>query len=327
MTRILTGIQASGQPHIGNYLGMMKPALALAAKPDVDAFLFIADLHAFTSHPEPDFFRQNLQTAVLDWLALGVNPEKTTFYRQSDIRAHTELTWLLLCHTPMGLLERAHSFKDKKANGIDANAGLFTYPVLMAADILLYDIQKVPVGKDQKQHVEMARDIAQKFNHHFGETFVLPEAVIDENVETIPGLDGRKMSKSYGNTIPIFCDQKTLKKSIMSIKTDSIELGQPMNPDTCTIFRFHQLFANPRINELAADYRAGAIGFGHAKKELLELIWNYFAPARERRSQLEKNPLQVENILTQGAQKAQAVAEKTLARARKNIGLPERHLV
>jgi tryptophanyl-tRNA synthetase len=327
MTRILTGITPSGQPHVGNYFGMMKRAIEMSLQSDTDSFLFVSDLHAFTSHPEPDFFRKNLQTVVLDWLALGLDPDMTTFYRQSDIRAHTELTWLLLCHTPMGLLERAHAYKDKKSNGIDANAGLFTYPILMAADILLYDIEQVPVGKDQKQHVEMARDIAQKFNHHFGETFVLPEAVIDENVQTIPGLDGRKMSKSYKNTIPIFTDKKTLKKSVMSIQTASLELGQAMNPDTCNVFAFHQLFENPRIKALEEDYRAGAIGFGHSKKELVSLIWDYFASARTKRATFEDDPVLVKNILLHGAKKAHTVAEKTLARARKNIGLPEKHLV
>lgn len=327
MTRVLTGITPSGQPHIGNYFGMMKPALAMAADPQTDTFLFVSDLHAFTSHPEPDFFRSNLETVVLDWLALGLDPYTTTFYRQSDIRAHTELTWLLLCHTPMGLLERAHAYKDKKANGIDANAGLFTYPILMAADILLYDIEQVPVGKDQKQHVEMARDIAQKFNHHFGETFVLPDVVIDEQVQTIPGLDGRKMSKSYKNTIPIFTDKKTLKKAVMSIQTETIELGQPLNPDTCHVLAFHRLFGNPRVKALEAEYRAGAIGFGQSKKELLDIIWDYFAEARTKREQFEHDPILVQNILLQGAQKAQVVAEKTLARARAKVGLPEKHLV
>jgi len=212
MARVLSGIQASGDPHIGNYFGMMKPMVDLQNEGKHEMFFFLADLHAFTTKRSAEEFRENQKNAVLDFLACGADPEKSLFYRQSDIPAHTELSWFLACRTPMGLLERAHSFKDKKAKGLDANAGLFTYPVLMAADILLYSAEVIPVGKDQKQHVEMARDIAQKFNHEFGETFVLPDAKIDENVMTIPGLDGEKMSKSYGNTIPIFATEKDLKR-------------------------------------------------------------------------------------------------------------------
>ncbi|NJP03744.1 tryptophan--tRNA ligase [Candidatus Gracilibacteria bacterium] len=212
MTRILTGIQSSGNPHWGNYFGMMKPMLKFQEEKKNEMFFFIADLHAFTSVHDPAVFRANQKNIVLDWLALGLDPERSLFYRQSDVPAHSECFWYLMCMTPMGLLERAHSYKDKVAKGLDANVGLFTYPMLMAADILLYDAEVIPVGKDQKQHVEMARDIAQKFNHHFGETFVLPEPGIQKEVETIPGLDGQKMSKSYGNTISIFEDEKSLKK-------------------------------------------------------------------------------------------------------------------
>lgn len=327
MKRILTGIQASGDFHIGNYFGAIKPMVELQEKKDNELFVFVADLHAFTSHPEPKTFAQNLHNGVIDWLSLGINPEKTVFYRQSDIRAHTELFWILLNHAPMGLLERAHSFKDKTAKGISPNAGLFTYPVLMACDILLYDAEIVPVGKDQKQHVEMARDIAQKFNHQYGETFVIPEPKIDENVQTIPGLDGQKMSKSYGNTIEIFGTEKNIRKKVMSIQTESLNLGDPMNPDTCTVFEFHKLFNNPRLKALEEEYRAGSIGFGDSKKELFELIWKFFEPARTRREEFEKNPEKIQKILETGAFKASRIAEKKLGKIRKKIGLPERHIL
>lgn len=319
--RILTGMQASGNPHIGNYFGMIKQSVALQNRPENDCFYFIADLHAFTSHPDPEVFRKNQNRCVLDWLALGVDPEKSVFYRQSDVPAHTELTWYLLCQTPMGLLERAHSYKDKKAHGIDANAGLFTYPVLMAADILLYNANIVPVGKDQKQHVEMARDIAQKFNHTYGETFVIPEPEIRESVQTILGTDGQKMSKSYGNTIEIFGEEKVLKKKIMSIKTDSVSLGMPMNPDTCQVMAFHKLFDNPNVSQLEKQYRSGEIGFGESKKQLFEFIWEYFREARERRSQLEANPAYIESVLQKGSEKANRLAIQKLQEVRTKIGL------
>ena len=240
MKRVLTGIQASGNFHVGNYFGAIKQMVEMQNNPEVEMFVFVADLHAFTSHPDPKVFKQNLQTAVVDWLSLGIDPTKVTFYRQSDIPAHTELFWTLLSRTPMGMLERAHSYKDKKANGIEANAGLFTYPVLMAADILLYDADIVPVGKDQKQHVEMARDLAQKFNHaHNSEIFTIPDVKIEESVQTVPGLDGRKMSKSYGNTIEIFGTKNQLKKKIMSIPTASLNMGDAIDPTTCQVFAFH----------------------------------------------------------------------------------------
>ncbi|PID70779.1 tryptophan--tRNA ligase [bacterium DOLZORAL124_38_8] len=325
--RVLTGIQASGDFHVGNYFGAIKQMVDLQNNPDTELFVFVADLHAFTSHPESKVFKQNLKNAVIDWLSLGIDPEKVVFYRQSDIPAHTEMFWYLLNHTPMGLLERAHSYKDKKANGVDANAGLFTYPVLMAADILLYDADIVPVGKDQKQHVEMARDIAQKFDYAYGsQIFTLPEAKIEANVQTVPGLDGRKMSKSYGNTIPVFCSKSELKKKVMSIKTESLNLGEPMNPETCQVFAFHKLFANPRLAELEQEYRAGSIGFGDSKKELLELIWDYFADARAKKEFFEANPQAVEKILQTGTKTARFLANKKLWKVRKKIGLPEKHL-
>lgn len=325
--RVLTGMQSSGNPHIGNYFGMMKQTIELQNEGKNDCFYFIADLHSFTSQRDKEKFQADQERCVLDWLALGVDPEKSVFYRQSDIRAHTELTWILLCQTPMGLLERAHSFKDKKAKGLEANAGLFTYPVLMASDILLYDAEVIPVGKDQKQHVEMARDIAQKFNHQFGEIFVLPEPKIIENVQTIPGLDGQKMSKSYGNTIDIFDDEKSMKKKIMSIKTDSISLGEPLDPEKCLVFEFHKLFENPNLKQLETQYKNGEIGYGDSKKMLFELVWEYFRPARERREKLLLNKKCVQEILLKGAQKANDIAEKKLSEVREKMGLSGKHLV
>ncbi len=327
MTRILTGMQSSGNSHLGNYFGMMKPAKSLQDERENECFYFVADLHSFTSKQDPELFRQNQLSGVLDWLALVIDTDRSVFYRQSDIRAHTELLWYLSCLTPFGLMERAHSYKDKTAKGLEANVGLFTYPILMAADIILYDAEVVPVGKDQKQHVEMARDLAQKFNHHFGETFVLPESQIQEEVQTIPGLDGAKMSKSYGNTIEIFADEKTLKKKIMSIKTESLELGEPMVPETCNVMQYHRLFGNPNVAQLENNYRAGNIGFGDSKKQLFEFVWEYFAEARVKREKLASDPAEVENILKNGAQSANNIAEAKLELVRSKFGLSPRHLV
>jgi len=327
MTRVLTGIQSSGDLHWGNYFGAIKPMLDFQADKKNEMFFFIADLHAFTSQTDAKQFTEYQKNAVIDWLALGVDPEKSLFYRQSDIRSHTELTWILLCQTSMGLLERAHSFKDKKAKGMEANAGLFTYPVLMASDILLYDANKVPVGKDQKQHVEMSRDIAQKFNHRYGDTFTIPKSIIAENVATIPGLDGQKMSKSYGNTIEIFADEATLKKKIMSIKTESVAMGDSIDPKTCAVFAFHKLFENPNLAKLEKQYKAGDIGFGDSKKQLFELVWKFFAEARTKRAELEKDAKLVEKILKAGAEKANTIAEKKLKTVREKVGLSGSHLV
>ena len=324
--RILTGMQASGNPHIGNYFGMMKPSVELQNEGKHDCYYFIADLHAFTTNKDPKVFIENQRNVVLDWLAVGINPEKSVFYRQSDIPAHTELAWYLLCQTPMGLLERAHSYKDKQAQGLETNAGLFTYPVLMAADILLYDAQIIPVGKDQKQHVEMARDIAQKFNHHYGETFVLPEPQIKEEIQTIPGLDGQKMSKSYGNTIEIFGEEKSMKKKIMSIQTDSKELGEPLDPGNCLVFQLHTLFENPDLEVLRAQYKNGEIGYGESKKQLFEFVWEYFAAARKVRTKLEKDKKLVDEILWNGAIKAAEVANEKLMLVRRRLGLSPEHL-
>lgn len=327
MKRILSGIQASGTPHIGNYFGSFVPNLKLQNNPTVQSFFMIADLHAFTSKPDPKVFRANQQNLVLDLLAVGFNPEECILFQQSDVPAHTELAWYLSCFAGMGLLERAVAFKDKKEKGMDTNVGLFTYPILQTADILLYSAEIVPVGKDQKQHIEMARDIAKKFNHEFGETFVLPEPQIDENVQTIPGLDGAKMSKSYGNTIPIFGTEKQIKKAVMSIKTDSVELGEPINPDTCNVMAFHKLFDNPNIATLEKQYRAGEIGFGESKKQLFELIWNYFATARARRTKFENDPKLVHEILKKGAEKANKIASKKLTEVREKLGLDPKSIL
>jgi len=319
-------MQASGNPHIGNYFGMMKPAIQLQNEEKDEYFYFIADLHSFVSNQDAVIFKKNQNNIVLDWLSVGLDPEKVVFYRQSDIRAHTELMWYLLCLTPMGLLERAHSFKDKTAKGIEATAGLFTYPILMAADILLYDAEIIPVGKDQKQHVEIARDIAQKFNHRFGETFVLPDASIKEDVGTISGLDGQKMSKSYGNTIDIFAEEKTMKKKIMSIETDSKEMGDVLDPDNCLVFQFHELFENPDLETLRNQYKNGEIGYGGSKSQLFELIWDYFAEARTTRKKLESEPGLVEEILWKGALTASEIAEEKLVKVREKFGLVAHHL-
>lgn len=324
--RILTGMQASGNPHIGNYFGMMKPSVELQNEGKHDCFYFVADLHAFTTCKEPKLFQENQRNVVLDWLAVGIDPDKSFFYRQSDIAAHTELTWYLLCQTPIGLLERGHSFKDKQTHGLETNAGLFTYPVLMAADILLYDAEVIPVGKDQKQHVEMARDIAQKFNHIYGDTFVLPEPQIKEDIQTIPGLDGKKMSKSYGNTIEIFGDEKVMKKKIMSIQTDSKEMGEALDPDSCLVFQLHSLFSNPNLEELRNQYKNGDIGYGGSKKQLFELVWAYFSEARRTREKLEKDHKLVDEILWNGAIKASEVANEKLMLVRERIGLVGNHL-
>jgi len=314
-------MQASGDPHIGNFFGMMKPMLKLQENPKNEMIFFLADLHSFTTRRSAEDFRKNQKNAVLDWLATGINPEKSLFFRQSDVPAHSELAWFLACRTPLGMLERAHSFKDKKSRGLEANAGLFTYPILMTADILLYDAEIVPVGRDQKQHVEMARDIAQKFNHEFGETFVLPEAKIDENVAVVPGLDGTKMSKSYGNTIPIFAEEKELRKKIMSIKTESIPLGKPIDPEKCAVFAFHKLFENPDLENLREKYLNGKIGFGDSKKQLFELIWEYFSEARVRRAEFERDSGRVEEILRAGATRAREISERKLGEVRKKLGL------
>jgi len=321
MPRVLTGITPSGTLHIGNYFGAMRPAIELQA--GGDAFYFIADYHSMTALTDASQRRDFTLGIALDWLACGLDPAKAVFWRQSDIPEVCELMWMIGSLTPMGLLERAHSYKDKTAKGLDANFGLFAYPVLMAADILLFDTHVVPVGKDQKQHLEMTRDIAIKFNLTYGETFVIPEERISESVAVIPGLDGQKMSKSYGNTIEIFGDEKALRKKIMGIVMDSRTPQEP-KPDADKNLAI-QLLRLVAPADVAADYenrlRAGGLGYGDLKKALFEHYWNYFAPYRAKRAELAAHLDHVEAVLRDGAQRARAVAEKTLARARKNCGL------
>jgi tryptophanyl-tRNA synthetase len=321
MARILTGIQSSGRQHLGNILGAIKPAIAMAAKPENESFLFIADLHALTTVKDGARLRENVLATAAAWLACGLDPEKTFFYRQSDVVECTELTWYLNCFTPYPMLANAHSFKDKSDNLADVNAGLFDYPVLMASDILLYDAEFVPVGKDQKQHLEMTRDIATTFNTRYGDVFVLPEAAIDESVMTIPGTDGRKMSKSYGNIIDIFLPEKELKKQVMSIVTDSTPLEEPKNPDTCNVFALFKLLANDaQTAHMRQNYAGGNYGYGHAKKALLELILEIFATERQRFDALMANPKAIDAALALGADKVRPIAQATLKRVKTRLG-------
>ena len=318
--RVLSGVQPSGKLHIGNYFGMMKPAIELQEQGE--AFLFIANYHALTSVHEGAALREMTRDVALDFLACGIDPERTAFYRQSDVPEVHELAWLLSVLTPMGLLERCHSFKDKTAKGLAASHGLFAYPVLMAADILAVNATVVPVGRDQKQHVEVTRDVATRFNNAFGEVFVMPEPSIRETVAVVPGIDGQKMSKSYHNTIEIFGSGKPLKKRIMKILTDSKELEDVKDPDTCNVFALYKLFADEAAQaELAERYRAGGMGYGHAKTELYETMERYFEPMRERRMSLEKDPDFVEDVLRMGAKRASEVAQDVLGRAREAVGL------
>lgn len=318
--RILSGIQPSGKLHIGNYFGMMKPAIELQEQGE--AYLFIANYHALTSVSDPKALREDTLDVALDFLACGLDPERTVFFRQSDVPEVTELTWLLSTVTPMGLLERCHSYKDKVAKGITPNHALFAYPVLMAADILAYQSNVVPVGKDQKQHVEVTRDIAIKFNNQYGEVFTIPEPRIGDAVAVVPGIDGQKMSKSYNNHIEIFGDEKETKKKIMSIVTDSKQLEDPKDPDTCNVFALYRLFAtDEQRDELADLYRNGGYGYGDAKKKLLKLMREYFAPFRKKREELSGDPEYVESILSEGAERARTEARKTLDAAREAVGI------
>jgi tryptophanyl-tRNA synthetase len=318
--RILSGIQPSGELHLGNYFAMMRPAIELQAQGE--AYLFIADLHALTTSPDPALLRERIRHVAVDFLACGLDPARTVFFRHSEVPQIAELTWLLGCVTPMGLLERCHSFKDKTAKGIAPNFGLFAYPVLMAADILIYKSHVVPVGRDQKQHVEVTRDIAQRFNHAYGEIFVLPEPRIREEVAVVPGTDGQKMSKTYGNTIEIFGPEKAMRKKIMAVVTDCKGLEDPKDPETCNVFALYRLMASPAEQaEMAAKYRAGSFGYGHAKQALFEAYWEHFRPFRARRDELLADPGLVDRILAEGATKARAVAADTLGQARRAVGL------
>lgn len=324
MARILTGIQSSGKPHLGNLLGAILPAIELSKAPQNESFFFIADLHSLTTIREGQARIENTQAVAAAWLAFGFDTEKNTFYRQSSIPEHTELLWYLSCFTPMPMLENAHSYKDKadKLDKAHISAGLFTYPVLMAADILLYDANFVPVGKDQKQHIEMTRDIARSFNHEYQkEIFTLPEARIDEQVQTIPGLDGQKMSKSYGNIIDIFLPKKDLEKQVKSIVTDSTPLEEPKNPDTCTVVKLFSLVASSEATEaMRENYRKGGYGYGHAKKELFEVLWTKYEKEREIYNYYLANPQELEAKLQIGEQKARAIAQKTIQRVREVVG-------
>ncbi len=318
--RILSGIQPSGQLHIGNYFGMMRPMIANLDRSEL--YAFIVDLHALTSVHDRAALAQGTLNAAADFLALGLDPERCVFWVQSDVPEVTELTWVLSTLTPMGLLERCHSYKDKTAKGIAPSHGLFSYPVLMAADILLYQAERVPVGKDQKQHLEVARDIAIKFNSTFGETFVLPEPVIDDAVATVPGLDGQKMSKSYGNTIPIFTDAKTLKKRVMAIVTDSTPVEEPKDPDKCNLYNIYKLFAPAdRLGEVRDLYLNGGAMYGKIKLELVDILWEYFREARERQQHLLAASDHLRAVLKSGAEKARARAIPNLALVRERVGL------
>jgi tryptophanyl-tRNA synthetase len=318
--RALSGIQPSGKLHLGNYFGMMKPALELQEKGE--AFYFIANYHAMTTVTDAAALREATRDVALDFLACGLDPARTVFYRQSDVPEVTELAWLLSVVTPMGLLERCHSYKDKVAKGIPASHGLFAYPVLMAADILAVDSTVVPVGEDQQQHVEVTRDIGIKFNNQYGEVFTIPEAAIRTEVARVPGIDGQKMSKSYNNTIPIFAESKDARARIMRIVTDSKTVEDPKDPASCNVFALYRLFASDEERALMEQrYRAGGLGYGEAKKALFEKFEAQFGPLREKRRELEKSPDYVESVLRSGAEKARAVARETLRRARTAVGL------
>lgn len=320
MKRILTGFQPSGILHVGNYFGAIRPIVEMQEEGEV--FVFLADLHALTSLQDPERLRHYAREAAMDLLACGIDPERTLFWRQSDVREHTELMWVLTTVTPMGLLERCHAYKDKVARGMTASAGLFTYPVLQAADILLYDADVVPVGKDQKQHLEVTRDIAVKINETFGRVFKLPEPRIADNIATIPGVDGQKMSKSYGNTIDIFMPEKALRKRVMSIVTDSTALEDPKDPEGSTIVALYGLVANEEEVEVMRDeFRAGGVGYGHFKQRLFERLWEHFEPVRARRQELADDPGHVDEVLRRGAERASAIAADTMERVREAVGL------
>ena len=321
MSRILTGIQSTGTPHLGNILGAILPAISLSNQPDNESFLFIADMHSLTQIKDGQTLRENTYATAATWLAFGLDTENTVFYRQSDVPQVTELAWYLNCFFPYQRLTLAHSFKDKADRLEDVNAGLFTYPMLMAADILLYDADVVPVGKDQLQHLEMTRDVAQRFHAKFGETFVLPEAQISEETMYVPGTDGEKMSKSKNNTINIFDQPKKLKKTIMGIETDSKSLEEPKDPSNDNVFNLFKLLASQEaIEEMSANYLAGGYGYGHAKKELLLLIESKFKEPMEKFHYFMENKSLIDEVLLAGAQKAQTKADEVLGRVRNKLG-------
>ena len=321
MARVLTGVQSTGRPHFGNIMGAILPAIEMAGNSDNEAFLFIADMHSLTQIKDAKELHANTMATATAWLACGLNPEKTFFYRQSDVPETTELTWYLMCHFPFQRLSLAHSFKDKADRLQDVNAGLFTYPMLMAADILLYDAELVPVGKDQLQHLEFTRDVASRFNHKMGEVFVVPKEWIQDDTMLIPGIDGEKMSKSRNNFIDIFLPEKELKKQVMKIVTDTKGLDDVKDPDTCNIFQLYRLLATEEQQaSMRENYKTKGYGYGHAKTALLELILTRFEKERERYNYFEANPDEVDAILAKGAERARKVARETLNRVRKSVG-------
>ncbi len=321
MSRILTGVQSTGTPHLGNLLGAIIPAIKMANDPKNDSFLFIADMHSLTQIKNGDELRQNTYSTAATWLAFGLDVNKSVFYRQSDIPEVTELSWYLSCFFPYQRLTLAHSFKDKADRLGDVNAGLFSYPMLMAADILLYDAEIVPVGKDQLQHLEMSRDVANRFNHQMGETLVAPEAKIQKGTMYVPGTDGGKMSKSSGNIINLFLPNKQLRKQIMKIKTDSTPLEEPKNPDTCNLFALYKLIASEeKIAEMRANYEGGNYGYGHAKQAFYELLIDKFSSERERYNYYMNNLEEIDKALAIGAEKARIVATDVLQRVRVKLG-------
>lgn len=322
MTRVLTGVQSTGVPHLGNLLGAILPAISMTKKDDTESFLFIADLHSLTTIKDGATLRENTYGVAAAWLACGLDPERTVFYRQSNVPEVTELTWYLMCHFQYQRLTLAHAFKDKANRTEDVNAGLFNYPMLMAADILMYDANQVPVGKDQIQHVEMTRDVAQKLNNSVGkDLLVLPESVIQEEIMIIPGTDGGKMSKSRDNYINIFLPEKQLRKQVMKIETDSTAMEDPKDPTNCNVFILYSLIATPEQKEaLANKYRAGNFGYGHAKQEFYELLLEKFKVEREKFNYYMENRDEVDAILKSGAEKARLVAQQTLSRVRKELG-------
>jgi tryptophanyl-tRNA synthetase len=327
--RVLTGITTTGTPHLGNYVGAIRPALAASAVAERESFLFLADWHALIKCQAPDKIQTSTREIAATWLALGLDTDKTFFYRQSDIPEISELCWILTCVTAKGLMNRSHAYKAAVAANLEDSQdpdfaitmGLYSYPILMAADILLFKANKVPVGKDQIQHVEMARDIAARFNYHYGEHFVLPEAVVEENVAVLQGLDGRKMSKSYDNTIPLFLESKPLQKAINKIKTNLLEPGEPKDPDTATVFQIWQAFATIEQTQAMRDAFAQGIAWGDAKKQLCALIESHLAPARERYQRLMAEPETVEAVLQAGAAKARKEAQSVLTQVRHAVGL------
>ncbi len=321
MARILTGVQSTGTPHLGNLLGAILPAVEMANDPSNESFIFIADLHSLTQIKDPKIMLENTYSTAATWLACGIDPEKTVFYRQSDVPEVTELMWHLLCYFPFQRLSLATGFKDKADRLEDVNSGLFTYPILMAADILLYDAEIVPVGKDQSQHLEFTRDVAARFNHSMGETFVLPQEKIQEETMLIPGTDGFKMSKSRNNVIIIFLPEKELRKQVMSIVSDSKGLDEPKDPDSCKIFALYQLIASQEeIQTMRSRYEAGGYGYGHAKQELFELILRKFEKERALYNEYMADPSKIDAALKIGAEKARLIAKDVLKRVRSKIG-------